>query len=127
MSIISDSVVVLTDPGTLTAATLQAAVTFPFAVDIISVTPSVTVAPTGASVIFDVNNDGTTIFTTQANRPTIAASALFGAPKSPDAAARRVNVGDVVSVDCDQIGSGTAGSNGSLAIAYRAAADVPTN
>ena len=43
---------------------------------IASVRASVETAPSGGSVVIDVNKNGTTIFTTQANRPTIATTAL---------------------------------------------------
>ena len=125
MSIISDPVVVLVDAGALTEATAQAAVTFPIAVDVLGVTPSVTVAPVTGSAIWDVNKNGTTIYTTQAARPTIATTATSGAETTP--AVKRFAVGDVLTVDCDAVGSGTAGTNGSLAIRYRPAADAPTN
>jgi hypothetical protein len=67
-------------------------------------------APTGASLIIDVNKNGTTIYTTQGNRPTIAASANAGGPGSaPDVTS--LAAGDYLTVDVDQIGSGTAGSD----------------
>lgn len=74
-------------------------------------------APAGASIILDVNKGGTTIFTTQANRPTIAAAAttatLAGAPEVVEFAA-----GDVITVDVDQVGSSTAGTGFTVSIAF---------
>lgn len=70
---------------------------------------SVGTAPTGADLIVDVNINGTTIFTTQANRPTIAASANTGTSGVPDVTT--VNVGEYLTVDVDQVGSTVAGSN----------------
>ena len=125
MSIISDPVVTLVDVGALTVAAGQAAVTFPIAVDVLGVTPSVTVAPVGASATWDINKNGTTIFTTQADRPKILTTATSGAEATP--AITRFEVGDVLTVDCDVVGSGTAGTNCTLSIRYRAAADTPTN
>lgn len=71
-------------------------------------------APTGASVIFDVNKNGTTIFTTQGNRPTIAAAATIGALATPNITA--LAAGDVLTVDVDQIGSTLAGSLATITI-----------
>lgn len=64
---------------------------------------SVAVAPTGSSVIVDVNVDGTTIFTTQSNRPEIAVSGFFdasGTINDPDH-----DDGQYITVNIDQIGS----------------------
>jgi hypothetical protein len=54
------------------ATTSKSTVLMPHAGTIRSVTAAVGTAPTGATLIADVNIDGTTVFTTQANRPTIA-------------------------------------------------------
>lgn len=67
-------------------------------------------APTGASVLVDVNIGGTTIFTTQANRPTIAVSTTDATSGTPDGGIA-VAKNSVLSVDVDQIGSVIAGSN----------------
>ena len=67
-------------------------------------------APTGSSLIIDVNKNGATIYTTQGNRPTIAASANAGGPGStPDVTS--LAAGDYLTVDIDQIGSTVAGSD----------------
>lgn len=67
-------------------------------------------APTGADIIVDVNKNGTTIYTTQGNRPTIAASANAGGPgTAPDVTS--LVAGDYLTVDVDQIGSSVAGSD----------------
>jgi hypothetical protein len=65
--------------------------------------------PTGASIICDVNKAGTTIYTTQANRPVIADGASSGS-LSPTADVTTLNAGDVMELDIDQIGSGSPGS-----------------
>ena len=65
--------------------------------------------PTGSSLIFDVNLNGVTIFTTQANRPFVAAGANYNAVAIPDITA--VVAGDYFTIDCDQVGSVIAGSN----------------
>lgn len=75
-----------------------------------SVRASVSVAPTGAAIRVDINIAGTTIFTTQANRPSIAAGA------TTSGAVTAINVttfpaGAALSIDVDVIGSGVPGSN----------------
>jgi len=70
----------------------------------------VSTAPTGASIIVDVNkNAAGTIFTTQGNRPTIAASAFTDTSSVPDITS--MTAGDYFLIDIDQIGSTVAGSN----------------
>jgi hypothetical protein len=83
---------------------------------IVKVTGAVVSAPAGSSAILDVNIGGTTIFTTQANRPTVAA----GATSATTGVAQVVefSAGDVITVDVDQVGSGTAGTGFMVAIAY---------
>jgi len=66
-------------------------------------------APTGAAVIVDVNIDGTTIFTTQANRPQIAASAYAGSSSDIDVTAWED--GSYLTIDVDQVGSTLPGSD----------------
>lgn len=66
-------------------------------------------APTGASVIVDVNKNGSTLFTTQANRPTIAVSTNSATVGT--FTATTVTTGDYITVDVDQIGSTVAGSD----------------
>ena len=104
----------------LTAAANKARFIAPCDGKILAVKACSLSAPAGSSIILDVNKGGTTIFTTQANRPTIAAAAttatLAGDPEIVDFAA-----GDVITVDVDQIGSGTAGTGFCVSIAYGAA------
>ena len=67
-------------------------------------------APTGASILVDVNKNGTSIYTTQANRPVIAAGANAGGPGStPDITS--LVAGDYLTIDVDQVGSTIAGSD----------------
>lgn len=67
-------------------------------------------APTGASLIVDVNKNGTTIYTTQGNRPSIAAASNAGGPgATPDVTT--LAAGDYLTVDIDQVGSSVAGSD----------------
>lgn len=66
-------------------------------------------APTGAAIIVDIHKDGTTIFTNQANRPQIAAAATSGNTTTIDD--NEWDDGEYLTMDIDQIGSGTAGAN----------------
>lgn len=74
-----------------------------------AVRASVGTAPTGAALIVDVHKNGTTIFTTQANRPQIAVSTNTDVSGTPDVTA--LAVGDYLTVDVDQIGSTVPGSD----------------
>lgn len=76
---------------------------------IVAVRATVGTAPTGATLIVDVNKNGTTIFTTQANRPTIAVST--NTIKRTNAEVTTLADGDYLTVDVDQVGSTVAGSN----------------
>jgi hypothetical protein len=67
-------------------------------------------APTGAAILVDVNINGTTIFTTQGNRPTIAISGNTSG-KVTNMNVTSVAVGEYLTVDIDQIGSTIAGSD----------------
>lgn len=83
---------------------------------ITNVTASVGVAPTGASIIVDVNKGGTTIFTTQANRPTITAGSNVDLTSTPDVTA--VASGEYLTVDIDQVGSSVSGANLVVTVEY---------
>lgn len=75
-----------------------------------SVRASAGTAPTGASIIVDVNVNGTTIFTTQANRPAIAAAANTSG-KVTNHNVTTIGDGSYFTVDVDQVGSGAAGAD----------------
>ncbi len=77
---------------------------------IVSVRATVGTSPAGASVIIDVNKNGTTIFTTQANRPTIAAAANTSG-KVTNMNVTSVADGEYLTVDVDQVGSTTNGGD----------------
>ena len=66
-------------------------------------------APVGASLIVDVNKNGTTIFTTQANRPAIPSGGHADDSGAPNVTS--LAEGDRLSVDVDQVGSTTPGDN----------------
>jgi hypothetical protein len=66
-------------------------------------------APTTQAIIIDINLNGATIWATQGNRLTIAASANSGTTSTFDT----VNVVETnrFDIDIDQIGTGTVGSD----------------
>jgi len=77
--------------------------------EVVSFKGSVDTAPVGADIIFDMNKNATTIFTTQANRPKIVDGANKITWTPPDVVA--FAAGDYLTIDVDQIGSGTKGKN----------------
>jgi len=83
----------------------------PRRLEIVGVYASVGTAPTGASIIVDLNRNGTTtIFTNQGRRPQIAAGAYnSGWVSKIDLAAQRVD--DFLTLDVDQVGSTIAGAD----------------
>lgn len=76
---------------------------------IIGCRSAVGVAPVGTSLLVDVNKNGTTIFTTQGNRPSIATTEVVSTLATPDV--QNLEPGDYLTVDIDQIGSTTAGED----------------
>lgn len=103
--------------GTLGTGTGTFRLYFPAASTIVDAWASVGTAPTGASLIVDVNHNGTTIFTTQTNRPTIAASGFYDASGTPDGDVT-VAAGEYLTVDIDQVGSTIAGSDLTVGVRY---------
>jgi len=107
-------------PGVLSTGLGAVPFVFPFAATINGVVAAVGTAPTGAAVIVDVNLNGVTIFSTQANRPTIAAGETkTTSMPAPDVTG--VAQFDVLTVDIDQIGSTIAGSDLIVVISYNSA------
>jgi hypothetical protein len=95
--------------GTITTGTNQTlAWVVPQSMTIVKAYAYVKTAPTGASIIIDINKNSTSIWNTnQANRLTIAAAANSGTQTSFDTTA--LSEGDVLTLDIDQIGSTVAG------------------
>lgn len=71
-------------------------------------------APMGSDVVFDINKNGVTVFTNQANRPRVLAGSTVSAEAVPDVTS--VSAGDVITVDIDQVGSVVPGANATLMI-----------
>ena len=76
---------------------------------LVSARASVGTAPTGAALIVDVNNNGTSVYTTQANRPTIAVSTNTDEGGAFDDST--ILDGEYLTVDVDQVGSTVAGAD----------------
>jgi len=90
---------------------------------ILDVKAYVKVAPTGSSIIVDVNKNDTTIFTTQANRPTIAVGAYSSSATVPDVTA--LSADDILTIDIDQEDSGKAAMNLTLSIRFKQLLVIP--
>lgn len=103
-------------PGTLVVTTGKARMIFPTAATIVDVRTAVNTAPTGATLIVDVKKNGSTIFTTTANRPTIAASANASGAAIPDITA--FATGDYMTVDIAQVGATIAGADLTTVVRY---------
>ncbi len=84
---------------------------------IISILAYVRTAPTGATLIFDINKNGTTIYTTQSNRPTIAVSTNSVAASVPDVTT--LSQDDRLDLDADQVGSSVAGADATVIVNMR--------
>ncbi len=95
--------------GTLATGTGLDQVPIPRTMTITSVTARVSTAPAGAAIRVDVNKNGTTIWTTQTNRPSIAIGAnSSGRVTNMDVTS--LAAGDYLSLDVDVVGIGTLGS-----------------
>jgi len=104
--------------GDLTTGTDKApTIIVPTSFTMIKVKLVVKTAPTGSAIVVDVNKNGTTIFTTQANRPQIATGTTYGDSGTPDDTALIEN--DTLTVDVDNIGSATSGSDLTIEIVCR--------
>lgn len=117
------SILTFEQPGYLSTGTGIGRILFPLSVDILSVTTACYATPTGSSIIVDINKNGTTLFTTQGNRPTIAIGANASTPMIP--AITRVGGGEYITCDIDQVGSTLPGSDLSVIVRYNEVASIP--
>lgn len=95
--------------GTLAVVTGTIPWIVPKAMTITGWIAGVTTAPTGASIIIDILKNGVTVFTTQANRPTIPAGSTTSGVAPADVTS--FAAGDHVTCNVSQVGSTVAGSN----------------
>lgn len=100
--------------GELSAAKRRTSARMPASGKIIGVYTSIGTPATGATVIADVNIADTTIFTTQANRPTIASGAYSSVAGT--AANNKFALGDVITVDIDRVGTEISGEDLTIGI-----------
>jgi len=101
---------VYTYPGTLAVNNTGPRIPIPaLGFEIENVAIQVRTAPTGASLIVDVNKNGSTIFTT--GKPTIAASDTQDLTSTPTTNPTVCVTGDYLTVDIDQVGSTVAGAD----------------
>lgn len=104
--------------GVIAVATGKGRVRFPWAVTILGISVTMDTAPTGASAVFDINKNGTTIFTTQSNRPGVLIGANVTAAEVTNMDVTAFSAGDYITADIDQIGSTVAGSDLTIIIRY---------
>ncbi len=95
--------------GTLTAGTGVDRRRLPETAFIIDAAAAVDTAPTDASLIVDFHLNGTTIFTTQGNRPTIVTTVFDSGLAIPDVTAGAA--AQYLTMDIDQVGSTIAGAD----------------
>ena len=88
------------------------AVRFDRAGTLLYVSVSTDVAPVTASVIVDANKNGTTIFSTQANRPTVATASTYNRSTTPNTTA--VAQGDRLQFEFDQLNASDEGNLGQV-------------
>lgn len=91
----------------------------PFAGTITDVRAWLETAPTGAAFILDILKNNVSLFTTTANRPTVAISGQASTTTLPDIVS--VAAGDRLSVSIIQIGSSVAGSSLSISVSIKRA------
>lgn len=85
--------------------------------ELIAVLAHVRTAPTTTNVIVDINKNGVTIFPTQASRPTIPVGTFNSNIAVPDV--NTLANFDILSLDVDQIGTGTVGADLSVVLKFQ--------
>lgn len=121
-SLLKATPVVLSKAGTLTAAAFGGRYynTQNVPLEIVRIHASVGTAPTGASLIFDVKINGTTVFAQTADRPTITATnfatAAAGVPATKTGDNIRLLPGQYLTVEATQVGSSVAGADANVQV-----------
>ena len=105
--------------GTLTVTNGVSRFYFPYSATILGVSAAINTPAVGANIIIDVKKNGTTIFTTQANRPTIIAGAYATASEVTNMDITSIASGDYVTIDINQVGTTTAGSDLTVFVRYQ--------
>jgi hypothetical protein len=94
-------------PQASTTVPVGISYTMPFPATVTKCWLTVTTAPTGADLTVDIHKNGTTIWTTQANRVKITAGATTGNTTTFDITSIAAN--DVITAYVDVVGSSVAG------------------
>lgn len=81
----------------------------PFNLDIVRVTISLKIVSSSGSVIVDAHRNGTTIFATGGNRPSISAASFFAASGDPDGTSTMTKDTDYIEILVDANGTGAEG------------------
>lgn len=101
---------VFTVIGTLTTGTSVTPILVAHrALTIVKAYANVKTAPTDDDLILDINKNGSTIWSTQANRVTVSDAATSGTQTSFNTTA--LAEGDILTLDIDQVGSTVAGAD----------------
>jgi hypothetical protein len=93
---------IFTVPGTLSVGTGRAKFYIPGPITLGNVRASVGTAPTGSSIIIDVNKNGSSVFTTN-SKPQIFAGQTLVSTSTPNIT--EFTTGDYITVDVDAVGS----------------------
>lgn len=107
---------VFTVPGTISVGSGRAKFYIPGPITLGNVRATVGTAPTGADITIDVNKNGTTVFTTQMNRPKIYAGQTLVSTSTPNIT--QFSAGDFITVDIDTVGSLNPGSDLTVQIEF---------
>ncbi|MFI7062466.1 hypothetical protein ACIBL3_15890 [Kribbella sp. NPDC050124] len=103
--------------GTAAVATGKSRIYLEESYAIETVRAAVNTAPTGAALIVDLNRNGTTVYTDQSKRPSIAAGTNTATGNDP--AVTTLAAGDYLTVDVDQVGSTAAGADLTVTVRVR--------
>lgn len=117
---LGEQVAVFAHSGVLATGTGTLRFRFPWPVTLLGVSAAVGTAPSGASLILDVNKNGSTVFSTQSNRPTITSGSV-STSSEPTPNVTTIAAGDYITIDFDQIGSTAAGADITVFVRYRRA------
>lgn len=119
-----ESLIVAVGDETTDLTTGTAKITFrmPYAFELTDIKADVVTAPTGASIIADVNQNGSTIMTTDKLEIEATEDDTDDAATQPALTTTTLAARDKMTIDIDQIGSGTAGAGLKVTlIGYRTA------
>jgi len=114
LGVLARGVMLMSIDGVLSAGTGIRRLYFPREVTIFNIWASVATAPTGSSLVFDVNVNGATICASV--KPTITAGSFVDVSTTPSS--QLVTAGQYVTVDVDSVGSTVAGSDAVIGIEY---------